>query len=344
MADIDQIVQVTITQQTTAVPQAGFGIPLIVGDTNVFGGDLIRYYSSLSAVGEDFETTDPEYIYAQKAFSQALSPEQIAIGYSDFGDIAADLEAIMEESNLWYGISLCTQTDAVILAAAAWVETQEKILIADSDEAAILTTATSDIASALKLLGYDRTALVYSGDADQGPSAGWLGGQLPQVPGSSTWKFKQLDGITPDTFTSTQRNIAIGVPGTPGKNVNIYETVGGVAITQNGTMAGGDWIDVTIGLDWLKSRLQENVYSVLVNAAKVPFTNAGIALIVNAVRQTLNQALANGLIDADFEVTAPDVLDVSAADRANRILPDVTFTARLAGAIQTVEIEGTVSV
>jgi hypothetical protein len=41
---------------------------------------------------------------------------------------------------------------------------------------------------------------------------------------------------------------------------------------------------------------------------------------------------------------APKVKDVSSADRANRVLPDVTFSATLAGAIHAVEILGTISV
>lgn len=347
MSDIDQIVQVQISQQTQTVPQAGFGIPLIVGDTDRFDpGTLIQYFSNLAAVGEVFETTDPEYIYATKAFSQDLSPEQIAIGYSDFADIAADLADIMAESNLWYGLSLTTQDDAVILAAAAYIETQEKIYIADSDEAGILTSGTADILSQLKALSYDRTALMYSSSADEGPSAAWLGGQLPQVPGSSTWKFKQLVGIAPDKFTSSQRNNVIGIPGTPQKNGNIYETVGGVPITEEGWMVSGQFIDITVGLDWLTSRLQESVFSLLVSVAKVPYTNAGVALVLNAVKQVLSQGVANGLIDgnSDITVNAPDVLDIPQADRANRILPDVTFSCRLAGAIHFVRIEGTVSV
>ena len=351
MGSLDQIVQVNITQQTQAVPQVGFGIPLICGDSNRFsGGDLIRYYSTAGAMLTDgFLTSDPEYIYAVKAFSQALSPEQVGIGYTPFADIAAELNDIMEQSNLWYGISLCTQDPAVILAAAAYVETQLKIYIADSAQSTIPTAGSGDVLSQLKALGYKRTALMYSKETDvaeEGPSAAWLGGQLPQTPGSSTWKFKQLVGITPSTLTETESNYVIGLPGTPQKNGNIYQVVGGVPITQEGWMVGGQFIDITVGLDWLESRMKENVYSLLVQAPKVPYTDQGISIIVNGVRQTLAQGVATGLIDgnSDITVTAPSVQDIPQADRANRILPDVKFSCRLAGAIHFVVIEGTVSV
>lgn len=347
MSSIDTIVQVNITQNTSTVPQVGFGIPLICGDSNRMGSDIIRYYSSVSAMLEDgFETTDPEYIYAVKAFSQALSPERIGIGYTPFSDIAEELNDILQVSNLWYGVSLCTNVAATILAAAAFIETQLKIYIADSEDADIITSSTGDVLSQLKALGYKRTALMYSEDAEKGPSAGWLGGQLPQTPGASTWKFKQLVGITADDLSETETTNVIGVPGTPGKNGNIYTEVGGVPITQEGWMVSGQFIDLTVGLDWLESRMKENVYTLLVASPKIPYTDQGISVVVNAVRQTLAQGVANGLIDGDspIEVSAPAVQDIPTADRANRVLPDVTFSCRLAGAIHFVRIEGTVSV
>jgi hypothetical protein len=44
------------------------------------------------------------------------------------------------------------------------------------------------------------------------------------------------------------------------------------------------------------------------------------------------------------EVTAPAVADVDSITKAGRILPDVKFTATLAGAIHNLEISGTLSV
>lgn len=439
MSAIDQIVDITITQQTQAVPQAGFGIPLIVGPTGFDNSDVIRYYSSASAMLDDgFTTSDLEYKYAVKAFSQDLSPELVGIGkrttavkqvdtitptavntthyivtidavpYDYLSDsdatvseivaglialinadanvavvatgsttliltaknfgagftttvnanqalvhttanngIVNDLQAIINASNLWYGLAICSNQDYDILQAAAYIETLTKIFIGVSADAAIPTTATSDIATELKGLGYKRTALMYTAASEAlGMEAAWLGGQLPQTPGASTWKFKQLIGIDPDTFTDTQRTILIGVPGVPGKNVNIYETVGGVNITEEGWMVGGQFIDITVGLDWLESTMQTNVFSLLVQSPKIPYTDLGAAVIQNAVLQTLKQGVSNGLIDgaSPIEVTVPAVLDVPTNDRAERLLPNVTFSCRLAGAFHFIQINGTVTV
>ncbi|MNL61721.1 hypothetical protein D3C87_1856770 [compost metagenome] len=54
------------------------------------------------------------------------------------------------------------------------------------------------------------------------------------------------------------------------KNWNYYTRKAGVDIFQNGDMFGGAYIDVTIGKDWLKARIQEGVYFRLINTLKIP--------------------------------------------------------------------------
>jgi hypothetical protein len=77
---LDQIVDVQITLGSKSVTRAGFGTPLVIGPNADFGGDLVRTYTSLPGVAEDFETTDAEYKWAQRLFSQEKKPKQILIG------------------------------------------------------------------------------------------------------------------------------------------------------------------------------------------------------------------------------------------------------------------------
>jgi hypothetical protein len=347
---IDQIVNIQIDQQTTAVPQTGFGVPLILGSSSVISPDVIRYYTdTASMLADGWSVNDPEYKKAVAAFSQALTPDQVGIGRRLGGSMASDIAAIQAVSDIWYGLSLTSSVAQDILDAAAYIETQKKIYVACSHDAAVPTTATGDVLSELKALGYNRTALIFtftSGNAAAGPDSGWLGGQLPQVPGSSTWKFKQLVGVAPDAYTGTQRNIMIGTPGVPGKNGNIYETVGGVNITEEGWMVSGKFIDITVGIDWLESTMQTNVYSLLVANPKIPYTDQGAAVIQNAVFQTIQQGVANGLIDGGSPITVevPTVLSVSQTLRAERVFEFVTFECRLSGAFHFIKIKGTVTV
>lgn len=263
--------------------------------------------------------------------------------------IVEDVVAIQNVSDLWYGIDLTSSQDFDIKDLAAWVETQTKVFIGMSNDADVRTSDTDDVMSVLKGKNYTRTGLMYTKTANNltnGIAAAWLGGQLPQVPGSSTWKFKELVGIAADVYTPTERNILIGIPGTAGKNANIYEEVGGQDITEEGWMAGGQFIDITIGIDWFKSVAQTNIYTLLVQNPKIPYTDQGGAVIQNAITQAIKQGIGNGFIDgkSPYLVTVPPVLTIPQADRANRVLTGVTFTFRLAGAFHFIKVQGTVTV
>lgn len=77
---LDEIVNIQITLGSKSVTRAGFGTPLVLGPNADFGSDLVRTYTSLPGVAEDFETTDDEYKWAQRLFSQEKKPRQIRIG------------------------------------------------------------------------------------------------------------------------------------------------------------------------------------------------------------------------------------------------------------------------
>lgn len=76
---LNSIVDVVITRQTQTVTEQGFGTPLILGTSNKFT-QLLREYSSMQDVAEDFDPSDREYIAAQDIFSQDISPNLIFIG------------------------------------------------------------------------------------------------------------------------------------------------------------------------------------------------------------------------------------------------------------------------
>ena len=76
---LDQIVDVQITLGSKSVTRAGFGTPMVLGPNAIFG-EVVRTYTNLPGVAEDFEPTDEEYIWAQRLFSQEKKPKQILIG------------------------------------------------------------------------------------------------------------------------------------------------------------------------------------------------------------------------------------------------------------------------
>ena len=260
------------------------------------------------------------------------------------GSVTDDLDAIELANNDWYALAYTGRTPSTVESIANWVETRIKIFgtaSSDSDIIDLQAGENSSIAAILNSSGLVRTFVMYHQDADfDFPEAAWFGRVLPTDPGSVTWKFKTLNSITFSELTTNQSKNARD------KNANVYEFIGGVSITREGTMAQGEFIDIIRGVDWLQARIQEFVYQLLVNSPKVPYTNAGITAVEAEVRRALTLGVTNNFIadDPQFVVETPDVSDVSPTDKANRILRNVTFNATLAGAVHAVNIEGIISI
>lgn len=259
--------------------------------------------------------------------------------------VADDLTAINNANNTWYALIATSRDVQTVKDIAAWTEARIKLFGTASSDPAIINvsagTDTTSIAAFLNQAGYVRTFVMYHQDAATDfPEAAWFGRVLPLEPGSETWKFKTLNGISYSNLTTTQTNNALN------KKANIYEFVGGVGITENGTVAQGEYIDIIRGVDWLRARIQEFVFSLLVNTPKVAYTDAGIAGVQAQVMRALQLGVDNNFIaeDPQFIVTVPLAANVPPADKAARILRNVKFTATLAGAIHAVVIRGTVSV
>lgn len=250
------------------------------------------------------------------------------------------LDAVTNVNNQWYGLVAETHVQADILALAASIQPRHKIYITSTQDPSVITSVTTDVASLLKAGGYSRTGIVYLPTADtQYPEAAWMGSQLPRTPGSNDWDFKKANGITVSVLTDTQRsNLRF-------KNANMYTTVAGVAIFQDGNMSTGvsDAIDIIVGIDWTYARMQEAIYSRLVNLLKVPYTRNGFLIIESEMRSVLSQGESNGLYDSGWNVISPDPLTIAASQRIQRIAGDFTFTARLQGSVRVVTIVGTVT-
>jgi hypothetical protein len=262
--------------------------------------------------------------------------------------LAAEIGNIAAENNDWYEITLAdAQSDARVTVVATYVETLEKIFGATSANTNILDSgSTTDIGYTLNASGRLRSFVLYSQDQIGYGASNWAGGRLPLDPGSQTWAYKGLSGVLADNLQNSQSSAALA------KKSNIYTTIAGLGVTQNGTMAGGEFIDVIRGRDWLTQRLREDIFGLLANAPKVPFTDGGIDQVVSIVESVLVEGINVGYLSPDipegqdkaYIITAPTAAEVSATDKANRLLPDVDFTAVLAGAIHTIQINGSIQV
>lgn len=347
---LKDIVEVKITRQTTSVAVAAFNVPLILSQfaTNKTRTAFTRarVYGSVAEMARDgWTSSDAVYKIANAIFSQNPSVNKIVVGRKDSNDATVDaaLNAIANENNDWYGIVVDQALVSSFADVASWVETAKKFAIFwITDVNAYDPSKSTDLASVLKLANRNRSAVVWhatpAGGADY-PDAAWMGEGFPYEPGTSTWAYKTLNGVTPDTLLASQETAL------KNKNCNYYTTVGGVSITQEGKVASGEYIDIIIGTDWIEARLREAVYSALVNNRKIPYDDTGIAMIEGLVKGVLNEAASKGILQADsIAVTVPKYADIPQADKLARKLPDVKFSALYQGAIHSVTINGTISV
>ena len=347
MSELDRIVTVNISRETASVSQAGFGTMLLLGPESEKPAGLSGRVGVYDASSYKTEYAAGTLIRAalDAHFSGDKKPVAVKVGFIEGAEGVSDaLDAIEEADGSWYALALTSRASADQVAAAAWVQTAEKIAGFASDDADILDAASqTDIAFLLSDAGYSRAFAMYSSKAnavDNGfVECAWFGNILPELPGSVTWIYKTLPGQSTDQISGTQR-VAL-----KGKNANVYNVAGGVSITEYGTMADGSFIDEIRSVDWLKARIQEAIYSRLVNLKKIPYTDSGVTVVTTEVKQVLKRGEDQGILaPGEYAVTAPAVADVSVNDRANRLLPDVNFTGRLAGAIHDVIVNGTVTV
>jgi len=171
--------------------------------------------------------------------------------------------------------------------------------------------------------------------------AALVGQNLPKEPGSFTWKFKEVSGIVADVLTPTEKS------NIQGKNGNVYTTVAGVNILEEGITASGEFIDIIQGTDWITARTKENVFNLFVSEDKVPFDDGGIEAIKLQVEDILAQAVTRTILRGGEDkptVSAPKLSQTTAPDRAARYLRTVTFQGYYAGAIHKTQIKGSLAV
>jgi len=120
MADlpISFVVDVQITRQASNITRSGFGVPLILGDNGSFGGELVREYSNIDEVGDDFATTDDEYVAALRIFGQSPRVNSLKIGIE--GTRVAQVQTITFSADLIADNVVNGTVDGVALTATTF--------------------------------------------------------------------------------------------------------------------------------------------------------------------------------------------------------------------------------
>ena len=355
MANIDRIVKVSIQLRTAGITSVNFNDLLLFGPFVKPSGSTANVYI-ITDPDELVETfgvlvTDPMYYAALAFFSQIPHPARMFIGFDgNATNVDTDLIAINDENSDWYGLCDVMHDENRTLDIAAWIEAHEKIFVTTLNDADNTTAAATDqtsVAYQLMNNNYFRTAWWWNPDPLQFPDVAIAAKSFTKYPGQETWANQRLSAVV-STFLS--ETIAINIFA---KNGNTFEPFRNINITQQGKTSGGEWIDVIRFRDWLCEEIKVRIFQQMVDN-RIPYTDPGIAIIRSRLQQALDFGVKRGGIappevDLDgnyipsYVIEVPLSATISPNDKANRILRDVYFTARLAGAIHVVEIQGTLT-
>lgn len=147
MGSLSDIVNVTVTTQTAAIKQAGFGIPLVIGFHTRFA-ERARVYSSPAAMLADgFTANDAEYKAVGQIFAQNPQPEYVVVGRkTNAPDLQIDLTPTAINSKLYkvelVGPAGLTATPSYTSDATATVAEIVAGLVSAINTAALGITAT----------------------------------------------------------------------------------------------------------------------------------------------------------------------------------------------------------
>lgn len=273
--------------------------------------------------------------------------QKVKYTHADPG-IAADLTAIALSQPAWYALHTTANSTASGIAAAGWVESNNRIFLCEScdTEAIITATGNNELLDQIKSNSYKRTAGMYHPHGGQMMVAALYGRCLPLDPGSVTFYGKGLSGVTafPIHMQPTHRTNLVA------RRAGGYEVVDGTGLSVTFGTSVGDavtgFIDVRRNLDWIQDDMSKAVFGTIAANDIIPYTDKGIAAIEAQVRASLSRAFILGITAAPparGDVTVPLAASIDSATKATRALPNVRFTAVMSGAIHSVAIQGQVS-
>jgi len=337
-------VDVQISRETKPISEKGFGLPLLLATSKELD---YKEYTGIEDVAADFNVSTKEYKILSRMFGQSLRPAQIAVygivynsASDDVATLATKLNELIKTHNDFYYLVSSEQGDKEITALAEWTNTQDKLYG--------VTTDSVELAETLKGQ-YDNTFILVHDQPDTYVAEGLIGACAPKKIGAYTWTFKNVQGVPAVKYDNTTINRIHDA------NASTYINEAGLLLNSKGVATSGEYIDVIQSTHYLKARLAESVFRLLALRDKVPGTDTGIGLVVAEVEGVLaseveNTTTGEGIIARDdagnpmYTITFPRRKDIPKNTLAQRILPDIQWTATIAGAFEKVQIRGVLTV
>lgn len=334
---LDVLVNISTIQFANSV---GFGIPLVL---NTKAESDINY-TVCSSLGEvvkaGFAQETEVYKACELIWMQDNAPSKIAVCQAQ-GTAVETLTKLVGQGKDFRQVlvtSFLTSEESTIQDVSNYIETlSDKLFFAN-------VTSSS---AATNILNKKRTICMVLNDASSGapknPVAALIGASAGLVPGSFTYKNLILKGVNPDTTITDGEIDTLHEGGL----LTVLLKAGDI-VTSEGITTDKTYIDIIDSQDWIVNNIVYQTQKLLNNSLKVPYTNSGIGQLEAVTIGVLKEAFEMGII-AENDEGLPDFKtefalrnDVPAGERAERKYIRGRFTAGLAGAIHTVEINGSI--
>ncbi|MCK2117162.1 DUF3383 domain-containing protein [Pseudomonas juntendi] len=366
----ESIINIVTNIRAAGLGTANFGAGMVFADFDsstdaTFTEGSYRDYGGSSAVAVDFNIASDPYLASLAWFSAVPKPKSLRIYLRQEND--SPVESLNDAVNkriwfYWYEFETTIRAnDADVLALIVAGDAAGKFYAGTTNQAAVRDPSLStDIVSKAKLQGSRRAFLLSHATA---PYAGFeLGAVFSRVNfnaanSTNTGEFKKLPGIPAEDLTITAYS-AMKEKGAP--FYTVVETGGqvdaGRVINSKSTSSFGEYIDDVFNLDGFVNSLRVNLYNALANVpTKLKQTPEGQQVLIDAAAQIGQRFIDNGYLGArqytsdetgeevlsdGYEILskADDILDLTDAERAERLAAPIIMRLFRAGAIHAVDV------
>lgn len=366
------------------------------GGTNYVVGDLVSVLQSgasgailaVGTIGTNGVVTSLNTIPGSQGTGYSVASSLTTTGGSGTGltvNITAIGESYLEASiacrqanSLWYPFMCCGATKADHIAISNWVLSQVgTVYFGNTSDPAVASGTPGNVLLTLYGANSKRTWMQYATTQGGYPNQIYfVAAVMGQAMASNTQtqnsafteKFSggvPLEAVYTEPLNINQIQAIEGqVPGM-GPNGNLYLNYGGAFnILEQGTMmAPLVFFDQVLNLDMLATNIQYAVLNALTSSPKIPQTDAGQQILIQAVEQACDQMVNIGFIAAGvwqgqtilnlsagtalpngYLVQSPKYSTMSKADIAARKSPPIYVALIEAGAVHFVTIQVLVQV
>jgi len=361
-----RVVNVTMTRNQQFPSRRGFGVPILLTKATSVGKldatYLTKVYGSMEEVAADWTAGTEPYKAGEAAFSQNPRPIQIKFGFipsatATNAAMKTALDAIYAYDAEWYWIDVDMALRDTVMAEGVveWTQAKNRLAIITTNNVLTKTLADTTCISAKYKGTVDRTATFYHPDTAENPGfalAAKLGTfNFDDANSAYTAKFKNIASLAPINEGSAAVQIitgftpAIGQSISVGHMANAYVDIGGqFFVVEGSTLTPNVFIDEVHATDWIIARTEEEVLAILLNNARIPYTDVGMEQIASAARTVMRMASQAGLVASDLDpetglyspaviITVPSVFSVTESQRKSRIAPAISVRFRYSGAI-----------